>query len=341
MPAFPAGNILLVCVAVFLFFSPFIALGLGNRFPFPVASMMYRVGTSWLIVMLYFVIIFFISDMIRITGLLPLNRFMFNSWIGFSVLLLFIIALLTMGNIIYHNKKRVELSVKTDKNVEPDKSLKIVAISDLHLGYGIGTKEFRQWVQLINRETPDVVLIAGDALDNRGKPLYDRNYAAVFHEIKTKFGIYMAPGNHEYISNITESIDFLTKAGVIVLRDSVALVDNAYYIVGRDDRRNSKRKSLAELTASLDKTKPIILLDHQPYHFDEVVENNIDLYIAGHTHEGQVLPLTWITKAVFELSHGYLKKGNTHFYVSSGIGIWGGKFRIGSRSEYVVISIGY
>jgi len=340
LPAIPAIRILLVCVAVFLFFSPFIAFGLGNRFPFPVASIMYRVGTSWLIIMLYLVILFFISDMIRSTGLLQLNRFMFNSWTGFGVLSLFLIALLTTGNIIYHNKKRVELTLKTNKTVEPDRSLKIVAISDLHLGYGIGTKEFRKWVQLINREDPDMVLIAGDALDNRGKPLYDRNYAAVFHEIKTKFGIYMAPGNHEYISNITESIDFLTKAGVIVLRDSVALVDNAYYIVGRDDRRNLQRKSLAGLTASLDKSKPVILLDHEPYHFDEVVENNMDLYIAGHTHKGQVWPLTWITKAVFELSHGYLKKGNTHFYVSSGIGIWGGKFRIGSRSEYVVITMG-
>ena len=338
LPAFPAGGIIWVCVAVFLFFSPFISFGLGNRFPFPVASILYRVGTSWLIIMLYLVILFFISDIIRITGLLPLKRFMFNSWTGFGVLSLFLIALLTTGNIIYHNKKRVELNLKTNKNIEPDKRLKIVAISDLHLGYGIGTGEFRKWVQLINREAPDVVLIAGDALDNRGKPLYDRNYAEVFHEIKTKQGIYMAPGNHEYISNINESIDFLTEAGVIVLRDSVALVDNAYYIVGRDDKRNSKRKSLAELTASLDKSRPVILLDHEPYHFDEVVENNIDLYIAGHTHKGQVLPLTWITKAVFELSHGYLKKGNTHFYVSSGIGIWGGKFRIGSRSEYIVIN---
>ena len=338
MPAFPASKVILACIAFFLILLPIVSIGMGYRFPFSIASFMYKVGFSWVIIMLYLLMLFFVLDMIRITGLLPLNQLMFNSWTGFCILSLFVIALMTTGNVIYHHKKRVELPIQINKNIESDKPLKIVAISDLHLGYGIGSNEFRKWVKLINKEEPDVVLIAGDALDNRGGPLYDRSYSDVFGEIKSKHGIYMAPGNHEYISNITESIDFLTKAGVKVLRDSVALLDNTYYIIGRDDRSNPKRKTIAELTALIDKSKPIILLDHQPYHFEKVVENTIDLYIAGHTHEGQVLPLSWITKAVFELSHGYLKKGNSHFYVSSGIGIWGGKFRIGTRSEYIVIT---
>jgi len=255
------------------------------------------------------------------------------------VLTFFVVALMTAGNVQYHNIKRVEHTINIDKNKELDKPLKIVAIADLHLGYGIGTKEFRKWVKLINREEPDVVLIAGDAIDNSLKPLYERNFADIFREIKTTHGIFLAPGNHEYISNIKESIDFLTKAGVTVLRDSVALVGNAYYIAGRDDRSNPKRKTIADITSSLDTSKPIILIDHQPFHFDEVEAQNIDLYIAGHTHNGQVFPIALITRAMFELSYGYLKKGNSHFYVTSGIGIWGGKFRIGSRSEYVVITI--
>jgi len=171
------------------------------------------------------------------------------------------------------------------------------------------------------------------------KPLYERNFIDLFREIKTKQGIYLAPGNHEYIANITKCVDFLTKAGVTVLQDSVVLVNNTCYIAGRDDKSNTERKTITELIASLDTTLPIILLDHQPYNFDEVEKNNIDLYIAGHTHDGQVFPISWITKALFEVSHGYLKKGNSHFYVTSGIGIWGGKFRIGSRSEYVVINV--
>ena len=337
IPAFPASRIILVSVAVLLIVLPFIALGFGDHFPFQVSSFMYRVGTSWLIIMLYLVILFFVLDMIRITGALPLHRFMFNSWLGFSILTLFMVVFITAGNIQYHNKKRIELSIKTDKNIE--KPLKIVAIADLHLGYGVGVKEFRKWVKLINREEPDVVLIAGDAIDNKVKPMYNQNFLSVFNEIKAKHGIYLTPGNHEYIVGIAESIDFLTQAGITILRDTTVFVKNAFYIAGRDDKSNSKRKTIAELTASLDRSKPIILMDHQPYHLDEVEKNNIDFYFAGHTHNGQVFPISLITKAIFEISYGYLQKGNSHFYVTSGIGVWGGKFRIGTRSEYVVINM--
>jgi predicted MPP superfamily phosphohydrolase len=264
---------------------------------------------------------------------------MFNSWTGFSVLVIFVGILMTSGYVNYLNKKKVELNLEIDKIRQTDKSIKMVAISDLHLGYGISTKEFSKWVKLINKEEPDVLLIAGDVIDNSVKPLFEKNYAEIFSEIKTKYGIFMIPGNHEYIAGINKSIEFLTKAGIIVLKDSVTLVNNEFYIVGRDDRSNPQRKSLSEITDSLDKSKPIIVLDHQPFNLDEIAKNNIDLQISGHTHAGQIFPITLITKAMYELSYGYMKKENSHIYVTSGIGLWGGKFRIGSRSELVIIDI--
>ena len=339
IPLFPASRPLLIGVAILLVILPFVSMGLGPLFPYSISSLMYRVGTSWLIVMIYLVVMFLVLDAMRLTGVLPLCRFMFNSWTGLGILSLVIVALMTAGNIHYHLKKRVEITIKTEKNSASGKPLKIVAISDLHLGYGIGIKEFQRWVKLINREAPDVVLIAGDIIDNSLKPLYERNYADVFGEIKTKHGVYLALGNHEYISNITKCIDYFNKIGVTVLRDKVVLVDNAFYIAGRDDKSNSKRETIAQMTDTLDKSKPLILFEHQPFHFDEVEENRVDLFFAGHTHAGQVWPISWITKAIFEVSHGYLRRGETHFYVTSGIGIWGGKFRIGSRSEYVVVNI--
>ena len=94
-----------------------------------------------------------------------------------------------------------------------------------------------------------------------------------------------------------------------------------------------------ELVAGLDHTKPIIMLDHQPYHLEEAEANGIDIQISGHTHQGQVWPISMITKKLYERDHGFVKKGNANIYVSSGIGLWGGKFRIGTQSEYVVIDV--
>jgi predicted MPP superfamily phosphohydrolase len=339
IPTFPANKIIFICIAIFLFVSPFIAMGLGYHFPYSIASFFYKLGTSWMFILMYLVLIFCISDLLRLTCLPPLKQYMFNSWTGAAALLIFITILMTSGYVNYLNKKRVELTFNLDKITQSDNQIKIVAISDLHLGYGISPKEFRKWVPVINKEEADVLLIAGDAIDSSIKPLLEKNYAEVFGEIKTKFGIFMIPGNHEYIAGINKCVDFLTNAGIILLQDSSVLVNNQFYIVGRDDKKKKKRKQLSELTDSLDKSKPIILLDHQPYNLDKVAENNIDLQISGHTHAGQIFPITLITKAMYELSYGYMKKENSNIYVTSGIGLWGGKFRIGSCSELVIIKI--
>ena len=339
IPPFPASRILLVFLGILLAVLPFLSMGLGPNFPYWVSSMMYRIGCSWLIMTLYLAALFFFLDLIRIIGVLPLHRIMFHSWVGFGALSLVMAVLMGGANIRYHNKKRVEFTIKTEKRMGAGKPLKVVAIADLHLGYGVGIKEFRKWINIVNQEVPDLVLIAGDAFDNRLDPAVERNFAALFGEFKSKYGVYFVLGNHEYIANISEDIDFLNSAGVTVLKDDVALVGDSFWVAGRDDRSNPERKTVAQLTDSLDKSKPIILIEHQPYHLEEVEAAGVDLYFAGHTHDGQVFPVSWITKAMYELSHGYLQKGSSHFYVTSGIGLWGGKFRIGTQSEYVVINM--
>ena len=239
----------------------------------------------------------------------------------------------------YNMKQRVPLEIAVGKDVGVSDSIKIVAISDLHLGYTIGDGEFKQWVDLINSEKPDIILIAGDIIDNDTRPLMEGKYAEYFRELKAPLGIYTCPGNHEYISNIENSREFISKAGVTLLQDKVALVDSSFYVVGRDDYSNSGRKALSELIKDIDQTKPIIVLDHQPHNLSEAENNKIDLQLSGHTHRGQFWPISTITDFMYEKSHGFLKKGNSNIYVSSGIGIWGGKFRIGTQSEYVVITM--
>lgn len=309
-----------------------------DLFPASVLTVIYKISSSWIFMSFYFLIIFLILDICRIIPGIPIGTILYRNWISFAVVVGLVAIIFIFGHQKYLNKERVELNLSLNKPALGT-PLKIVALSDLHLGYNIGREEFAGWVELINKEEPDIVLLAGDIIDFDVHPLYRDNMADVFHQIKSKYGIYGILGNHEYISGANESVEFYEKAGINLLRDSSTLIDGRFYIVGRDDRIYFGRKPIWELTDPLDKSKPVIILDHQPFHLEEVVPHGVDLQISGHTHHGQVWPISWITQAIYEVAHGYKKKGDTHFYISSGMGLWGGKYRIGTQSEYLVVNL--
>jgi len=129
-----------------------------------------------------------------------------------------------------------------------------------------------------------------------------------------------------------------------MLRDKTVILSNGVQLIGRDDRDsermgNTTRKPLPKLIEGLDKNYPIIVLNHQPFNLGDAVNEGVDLHLSGHTHHGQLWPLNYMTNAIYELSWGFLKKGNTNFYVSSGYGTWGPPVRIGNTPEIVVFNL--
>ena len=170
-------------------------------------------------------------------------------------------------------------------------------------------------------------------------PLYAENMAEELSKLRAPLGIYMVPGNHEYISGIKESIRFIENTPITLLRDSVLTLPNGMQLIGRDDRSNKSRRSLQDLMKKVEKDKPILLLDHQPYGLTESEAAGIDLQFSGHTHRGQVWPMSLVTDYLYEQSHGYRQWGNSHIYVSSGLSLWGPPFRIGTESEMVVFQL--
>ncbi len=326
-----------VIIGILAFASLSVCILAGDNFPISVTTVLYKTGTSWIFIAFYMAIAFLVLDLLRITHLLPVGKFMYASWAGTIGMTLVMAAVFVAANINYHNKKRVELSFHTKGKFEPP--LRIVVASDLHLGYGIGNRELARWVEMMNAESPDIILIPGDIIDNSVRPLEETGTADVLRGLKARYGVWMSPGNHEYIAGIDKSIAFLRKAGINVLRDEVTLIDSSLYVVGRDDKTNHNRKYLHELLAPLDSAKPVIVLDHQPSNLDEVGSAGVTVQFSGHTHRGQVWPFSWITDAMYSKSAGLLEKDNTYVYVSSGLGLWGGKFRIGTKSEYVVVEM--
>ncbi|MDR0972669.1 MAG: metallophosphoesterase [Prevotellaceae bacterium] len=302
------------------------------------SALLMNVGYAWLIGSVYFFLIFILLDVCRLLHVAGVNGLLYRNGWAFAATVGLVAAILWVGNITYRHKKRVELQMELTKPLPAP--LTVVALSDLHLGYNIGEKELTEWIGLINKEKPDIVLIAGDLVDNAVQPLEEQRLDSVLRGIHAKYGVYAAPGNHDYFDHIDSVTAFTRRAGIHMLRDDSYLVDSLFYVVGREDRHSRHRQSdLSILLDSIDTEKPIILLDHQPYDLDTLLGSGVDLQISGHTHEGQVWPLSWIVRNMYEKAHGYLRKGETNVYVSSGIGLWGGKYRIGTRSEYVVIKI--
>lgn len=325
-------GILALCFLV-MFFNFIVGL---DRLPMKWSEVLYEVGFSSIFVMLYAVLLFAVLDLGRACHLVPRSLLHDSVWGSISVFVI-LFGLFLYGNLHYEKKYRQPVTLTTPKKLK--KSLKIVMLSDLHLGYHNRKGEFHRWVSLVNKEKPDLILIAGDIIDGSIRAVREQAMKEEF--LRLKAPVYACLGNHEYYSGEAEARKFYKDARIHLLIDSVAEVDGIN-IIGRDDRTNARRAPLSLLCSRVkDKGLYTILLDHQPYHLEEAEESHVDFQLSGHTHYGQVWPISWIEDAIYEDAYGPLKKGNTHYFVTSGIGIWGGKFRIGTRSEYLVVTLSH
>jgi hypothetical protein len=307
-----------------------------DQMPMSLAVTVYEVGTSSIFILLYLFMIFLVLDLGRLFRIVS-RTLLYNNWWTAGGLALFMFGLFLYGHLHYKHKYRQEVTLTSEKVIKP---VKLVMMSDLHLGYHNRREELHRWVDMINAEKPDLVLIAGDIIDGSIRPLKAEKMYEEFRRIKAP--IYACIGNHEYYSGEPGAQQFYRDAGIQLLQDSVTVVGDLC-IIGRDDRTNIHRKSLGKIieeNSFLNSHSTfLILLDHQPYHLEQAERHHVDFQFSGHTHHGQVWPISWITESIYECAFGPYKKGHTDYYISSGLGIWGGKFRIGTRSEYVVVTI--
>jgi len=309
----------------------------------------YRVGAFWLAFMLYFTLTILLFDFIRLLNyffhFLPEMTQTLKFRIGiFTVVFVSLVVL--AGHINALNTRVREISLNIHKKIKGNPEMKVLMASDIHLGALIGENREERLVNIIINQKPDLVLLCGDLVDGDVASALRKNLGRQIQKIKTPLGVYAIAGNHEYIGGIQKTLPYLESININILRDKTLILPNGVQLVGRDDRDNRRmgdsagRKSLKELMTELDKSYPIIVMNHQPFNLDEAVtEGGVDLHLSGHTHHGQLWPLNYITKAVFELSWGFLKKGDTNFYVSSGFGSWGPPVRLGNTPEVVVFNL--
>jgi predicted MPP superfamily phosphohydrolase len=237
-----------------------------------------------------------------------------------------------------------EYNIKINKPAGEIKTLRIAAVSDIHLGSVIRKRSMKKLSSILKDLKPDLILLLGDIVDGEIGPVLRGDLLSYFKYPESRFGMLAISGNHEFIGGAKRTIPYIESKGIRLLKDEMVTIGGDIQLIGRNDLSSEsfyrqKRMTLKDLLSKADTSKPIILLDHQPAHLDDVAKHSVDLQLSGHTHNGQMWPLNYITAAVYELSYGYMSKGNTQFIVSSGYGLWGPRVRLGSRSEVMLINI--
>lgn len=247
-----------------------------------------------------------------------------------------------------------------DENGQKMDSMKIVLVADLHLGYNIGVRQVQRIVNSINKQDADLVLIAGDIFDNEWEAVdQPEELEKILRGIKSKYGVYACYGNHDIQEQILagftfggqkektsspEMDEFMEKAGITLLRDEGVLINDSIYIYGRRDAHRpgngvTDRASADEITKNVDKSKPIIVLDHEPKELEELSSAGVDMDLCGHTHDGQMFPGNILVAMMWENSCGYLNVDGMHNIVTSGVGVFGPDMRVGTKAEICPITV--
>ena len=310
-----------------------------------VSNNLARVGSFYLGIMFYGVLLAVFIDLAglanRFLGFVHLTGSMGrNIWLAAACI---IIATVVAGHLVAVHPRLRTMELYVAKNAAGLSTLSIVLVTDMHLGTEVGIAQLKRIMTLIKASGPDLVLLAGDIFDMDVSDEMEREIALILSGIKTRYGVFAVTGNHEYYGGLEKAVANLTKGNVTVLQDTVALIGNAFYLIGRRDltaeRMDGGRKTLGEICTGLDRALPLILMDHQPFHLEEAMKCGIDLQVSGHTHNAQLFPLNLFYGLIYEKAYGYLKKGNTNIVVSCGAGTWGPPVRTTSIPEVVLIRL--
>lgn len=229
------------------------------------------------------------------------------------------------------------LTVLTDKPLA--KPITIALVSDTHLGRWFGNQQIDNLIALIDKQKPDVVVLAGDIMNDTTIAYDNTNMHNHLSKLKAPLGVYAVLGNHDYLGYQEKIAKAVSNAGITVLDNQSVKLNDSVWLVGRSDDVDLTRLSANELLDEVDTDKAVVFLEHRPSAIDEISPLPIDLHLSGHTHGGQIFPLTIVMRWFSPLVHGTKNFDNTQFVVTSGYGFGPVPFRLGTRSEIWLITL--
>ncbi len=257
-----------------------------------------------------------------------------------STMIILSIAVVVAGainlNIIRVSKYRVEVPQK-HSNID---HLRIAFVADIHIQQNTRLSFIEQLARKVKALKPDLMLYGGDIVEGDSENETTEAIESVMRTIHAKYGVFGVTGNHEFYGGQQQG-NFFKKAGIILLGDTMLRIDNSFYLAGRFDQHFRKRKTINEVLSKDSTDLPIILMDHRPIDLQKISLTAVDVQFSGHTHNGQMFPINLITKSVYELSWGYKKIRNTHFFVTSGLRLWGPPVKTAGKSEIMLVDIDF
>lgn len=326
------------------------------------------VGTVWTAALMYGMFFSWVLELVRLLDRLagrPVALFLERTAGLPALTLVSMLVLATLAVFLIvsiYNAAVPRVRRYTVKVPHLSQALKLVLLSDAHLTNLTSPVRLGKLCRRVGSLESDAVLLAGDIVDNRLDIIRQQRIAERLSAIRSRYGVFYAPGNHEYIhaaracrspdnetdadfhDKVAELLSYFKSAGIHVLSDEKISLGGLCTLAGRRDRDMVKhtdqhRTPLSSVLAGSDPALPVVVLDHQTEFFEEAQEAGVDLLLSGHTHRGQVFPLTLFSHLRYAHNYGrYQEQGLTHI-VSAGCGSWGPPIRLGSRAEIVLITL--
>lgn len=339
----------LVILMAFMILAP-ILVRVSERYGYEsTACLLSYIGYIWMGVLFLFFVMSILLDayrlLIYIAGQLTgknLYSLIPPPLYWFVIPLIVSVALNAYGFFEAKNIRTEQVTIRTSKIPPEVGRLRIVQISDVHIGMIIREKRLENILAAVKQAKPDLLVSTGDLLDGQIDNLMSS--AELFRDLQPKYGKIAVTGNHEFFAGIEQALAFHRQAGFLVLRGEALTLAGLISIAGVDDSTGASfglHKNVSEkgLLAKLPKETFTLLLKHRPV-FDPESLGLFDLQLSGHTHRGQIYPFVLLTRLVFPYNSGYydLPK-DSRLYASRGAGTWGPPIRFLAPPEVTVIDL--
>jgi predicted MPP superfamily phosphohydrolase len=256
----------------------------------------------------------------------------------FSTMVILSVTMVVAGAINLNTIRVSEYQVVVPRRNSTIDHLRVAFIADFHIRQNTSLSFVKQFVNKINALQPDLMLYGGDMTEGDSENETSEAVESALRSINPKYGVFGVTGNHEFYGGRGQG-SFFRKAGITLLCDTMVKINGSFYLAGRYDQHIRQRKTLNGIIGSDFPDLPVILMDHRPTELREVSLTPVDVQFSGHTHDGQMFPINLITNSIYELSWGYKKIRNTHFFVTSGLRLWGPPVKTAGKSEIMLVDI--